>query len=290
MPINQADTTTLPGAVRINVIMRYLLVLVSVVLFSCARTAPETDMPLPPLEPWQVQKVVVADTLVPAKVDEPKKENPVFKNWSAGVLLTEAEVADFGEERCFASSEIPDDVFSRMTGKSFPEDCTVSRDSLRYLKVLHYNLQGEILTGELVCNHLIANDLCDVFRELFQKQYPIEKIRLIDDYDADDEASMTDNNTSCFCFRALAGAKQLSMHALGMAVDVNPLYNPYVRDRNGVMHIQPRAGEPYSDRSLSFDYKIQYGDECQRTFRKYGFFWGGLWPDYKDYQHFYTVR
>lgn len=271
--------------------MRCLLVaVVFFCAFSCARTAHETSNAAANAEIADTDTFAADTVVVGMLVPEPVKENPLNGQWAAGVQLTADDVDDFGEANCFAALEIPNDVFERMAGKSFPENCTLRRDSLRYLKVLHYNIKGEIFTGEVVCNWLIADDLCQVFRELYQLRYPIERIRLIDDYDADDEASMTDNNTSCFCYRALSGTKQLSMHALGMAIDINPLYNPYVRDRNGVEHVQPIAGKLYCDRTLQFDYKIQYGDDCQRTFRKYGFFWGGLWPDYKDYQHFYTVR
>jgi hypothetical protein len=221
------------------------------------------------------------------KTIEQKPLNPVFKDWKAGVRITPEDIRTFGFEKCFSFSKIPGNVFDRMRGKSFPENCTVSRDSLRYLKVLHYNLQGEILTGEMVCNGKIAADLIQIFAELFEKKYPVEKIRLIDDYDADDEMSMRDNNSSCFCFRTVAGSNNLSLHALGMAVDVNTFYNPYIRVKNGKQIIQPANSEPYCDRSKPFDYKIEPGDDCCKAFKKRGFLWGGDWKAYKDYQHFY---
>ncbi len=218
---------------------------------------------------------------------ETKQINPVFNDWKAGVKISETDVKDFGFEKCFSFSKIPDTVFSRMKGKSFPENCTVKREDLRYLKVLHYNLKGEILTGEMVCNEKIATDLIQIFAELFQKKYPIEKIRLIDEYNADDEQSMTDNNSSCFCFRTVAGSNDLSLHALGMAVDINTLYNPYIRIKNSKKIIQPLNAETYCDRSKKFDYKIESEDDCCKAFKKHGFLWGGDWKAYKDYQHFY---
>ncbi|MCR5268161.1 MAG: hypothetical protein K6E16_06580, partial [Lachnospiraceae bacterium] len=93
----------------------------------------------------------------------------------------------------FYATEITDELFVRMQGKSFKEDCTLSRDDLRYLHVLHKTSDGETKEGELVVNVHIAEPVLEIFRELYEADYPIEKIRLIDEYDADDERSMEDN-------------------------------------------------------------------------------------------------
>ena len=98
----------------------------------------------------------------------------------------------------FTISLIPDDIFAKMQGKSFKVNCTVPREDLRYLKVLHVGFDGETHTGELVVSRLIADDVLDIFKQLYEAGYEIEKIRLIDEYDADDEKSMSDNNSSAF--------------------------------------------------------------------------------------------
>ncbi len=187
----------------------------------------------------------------------------------------------------FSIDTISDAVFQRMQGRSFPQHCTVPRSELRYLRVLHRNAADSICQGELVCNKSIAEDLLDIFRQLYEAHYPIEHIRLIDDYDADDERSMSDNNSSCFCFRTVAGTNKLSKHARGLAVDINTRYNPYVRhSRNGSLLISPANGVPYANRSKKHIYKIEEGDLCYRLFRQHGFIWGGQWRTMKDYQHF----
>lgn len=110
---------------------------------------------------------------------------------------------------------------------------------------------------------------------------------LVDEYRADDETSMRANNTSCFCYRTVAGSRKVSAHAMGMAVDINPLYNPYVKRRaNGRLFIQPANADPYTHRERRFDYKIERGDLCHRLFLQHGFSWGGAWRSLKDYQHF----
>ena len=186
----------------------------------------------------------------------------------------------------FCQEEITDAVFSRMMGKSYKEECTTPREELRYLRVLHYNKVGEELQGELVCHKDIANDLLAIFRELYQAKYPIERMVLIDEYDADDEASMRANNTSAFNFRKASGMRTLSKHSTGMAIDINPLYNPLVKHREGRTRVYPSNATPYIDRSQDFPYKIVKGDLCYRLFKKYGFSWGGDWKSSKDYQHF----
>ena len=187
----------------------------------------------------------------------------------------------------FTIDTISDAVFQRMQGKSYKKDCTVPRSELRYLRLSHYDLQGKEYIGELICNKKIASDLKEIFKELYQQKYPIERMRLIDDYDADDERSMQANNTSCFNFRTIAGSKKLSKHSLGMAIDINPLYNPYVkRSKDGKLLVQPANARKYSDRSKRWNYKLEKGDLCYRLFIKHGFKWGGSWTNSKDYQHF----
>jgi hypothetical protein len=187
----------------------------------------------------------------------------------------------------FSSQPIPDSVFQRMQGRSWPEGCTIRRADLRYLRLSHYDAEKRQHVGEMVCNKAIADDLLDIFRELYRQQYPIQRIRLIDDYDASDERSMRDNNSSCFCYRRISGTTKLSKHAQGMAVDINTLYNPYVRTgKNGRRIVEPATATKYVDRRKSFPYKIVKGDLLHRLFLQHGFKWGGSWRTMKDWQHF----
>jgi hypothetical protein len=145
---------------------------------------------------------------------------------------------------------------------------------------------GETHVGELVCNRAVAEDLLEVFRILYEKGYPIERIRLIDEYEADDERSMADNNSSAFCFRRVAGKEELSNHSTGRAVDINPLYNPYITERG----FTPLNGGDYVDRSRDFPHKIDENDLCYRLLTELGFEWGGHWSHAKDYQHFQRLE
>ena len=186
----------------------------------------------------------------------------------------------------FSYSPIPDAIFEIMKGKSFKTDCTIPREELSYLRIRYVDLQGKTQDGEMVVNRRIAETVLSIFEELYAAKYPIEKIRLVDHYDADDERSMTDNNSSSFNFRFISHTTKISKHGMGAAIDINPLYNPYVKMVNGKLSIEPAAGAPYVDRSRDFPMKIDESDLAFQIFTKYSFEWGGSWDGRKDYQHF----
>ena len=171
----------------------------------------------------------------------------------------------------FTISPIPDDIFAKMQGKSFKDNCTVPREDLRYLKVLHVGFDGKTHIGELVVNRLIADAVLDIFKQLYEAGYEIEKIRLIDEYDADDEKSMRDNNSSAFNFRYISYSTKLSKH---------------VKYVDGRRNVEPANAEKYTDRSIEFPHKIDHDDLCYKVFAEHGFEWGGDWEHAKDYQHF----
>lgn len=197
-----------------------------------------------------------------------------------------ASFADDGGAKAFFYEEISDSLFALMQGKSYKSETTIPRSELRVVHVLHYDFDGNVKQGEIICNKAIADDLAKIFESLFAQRYPIEKIRPIDDYDADDEKSMTDNNTSCFNWRPIAGTKKLSAHSQGLAIDINPLLNPMVKTKNGVQAVSPVAGKKYADRNKVFAGKIDRNDLCYKLFTQHGFSWGGSWKSSKDYQHF----
>lgn len=187
----------------------------------------------------------------------------------------------------FCITGIPDSIFAFMQGRSYKSDCIVPKDSLRLVRILHKDIEGKTHVGELVVNKAIATDVLEIFNILYEASYPIERVRLVDWYDAVDERSMLDNNSSSFNFRFISHTDKVSKHGLGMAVDINPLYNPYYkRLKDGTEVIEPATAAPFLDRSADFPYKIEAGDLCCRLFAEHGFSWGGEWTSCKDYQHF----
>lgn len=177
---------------------------------------------------------------------------------------------------------------NKMKGLSMPDNATgIKYDDLRRVNVKYWGFDNKAHTdGVLIVNKSVANDICSIFNDLYKAKYPIEKIRMIDEYKADDESSMKDNNTSSFCYRLIAGTKVLSKHGKGVAIDINPLYNPQVK--NGKVY--PSISKPYADRSKNVKGMIKKGDACYKAFTSRGWKWGGNWKNSKDYQHFEKIQ
>lgn len=221
--------------------------------------------------------------------DDPVRETAdslKIEQWMAGETIEYSSFKNWGSKKSFLIHPISDAIFRRIYGKSYKKDCSVPREDLRYLTILHYNFNGEIQLGELICHKNISEELICIFKELFENHYPIEKMLLVDAFQADDEKSMRANNTSCFNFRRVSGSNVLSNHSTGHAIDINPLYNPYVKHRNSRTIFQPQNAQPYINRSKKFPHKIDKDDLCYKLFKRYGFIWGGEWNSVKDYQHF----
>lgn len=167
----------------------------------------------------------------------------------------------------------------------------ISADELRYVHIWHFDFDGNPVEGELICNEYIAQDLVEIFCALYRSEYQLESVRLVEEFDGDDIASMEANNSSCLNYREKTNGSGLSMHAYGLAVDINPYYNPYISYlEDGSESVLPAAAVAYADRSQRFPYKIDEEDLCCKLFLQHGFIWGGNWNSVKDYQHFQKSR
>ena len=216
----------------------------------------------------------------------------MLTEWQAGSTVSAEAVEAFGGiSKCFAAEPIPDRVWQRMQGKTYKENPYIQRGDLRHVRALHWDYDNHIHVGEMICSAQIADRVATILRQLYEAKYPIQRMVLPDVYDADDETQMRANNSSCFCYRPIAGTTKLSKHARGLAVDINTLYNPYYKDRtDGTRYVQPATAAEYCDRTKSFPYKIDHDDLCFRLFTEAGFEWGGDWTSCKDYQHFELIE
>ena len=110
-------------------------------------------------------------------------------------------------------------------------------------------------------------------------------MKVISEYGYSDNDSMLDNNTSAFNFRKITNSDQLSNHALGLAIDINPKINPYVIGNT----ILPENATEFADRNQITLGMIKKGEAVHEIFTKYGWSWGGDWHQPKDYQHFEKI-
>ena len=90
----------------------------------------------------------------------------------------------------FTAEELPNEVIERIKGVSYKENPYVKLCDLAYLRVRYYDFEHKVQSGELIVARKLAQEVLDIFYELFEGGYEIEKIRLVDEYDADDERSM----------------------------------------------------------------------------------------------------
>ena len=172
----------------------------------------------------------------------------------------------------FTSSKIPENILKKMIGNSIPEKSKdkVDTNQLSYLKITYWGFDEKTHVGEMIVNKNVAQEVLDIFKEVYKAKYPIEKMKLIDEYAANDEKSMADNNTSCFCYREIANTNKLSNHSYGKAIDINPLYNPYVVGKT----VSPANAKKYVDRSIVRKGTIVKGDALYNAFIKRGWTWG----------------
>ena len=177
---------------------------------------------------------------------------------------------------------------SRVTAADLPHSwhrgCPVAPASLRRLRLGYWGFDGRAHTGALIVNVKAVPSLTRVFLRLYAARFPIQRMRPIDAYGGSDERSLDADNTAAFnCrFAVASGPKRWSVHAYGLAVDVNPVENPYVLGSS----VHPRAGRAYLDRSRYRPGMAVAGRLLVRVFAAAGWQWGGRWTGSPDYQHF----
>jgi hypothetical protein len=174
-------------------------------------------------------------------------------------------------------------------------DSPIACDRLRLVKFAYVGFDTKLHDdGQVVVLDAVASHVTRIFTALRDRGFPIAQARLMNQYDADDDASMADNNTSAFNDRNIADGSRVSLHALGLAIDVNPVQNPVVTRSGNLLKFIPAAGADYANRL-----KIRPGKPMRsgmaeavvQSFAEEGFLiWGGYWDEPIDYQHFEVGR
>jgi hypothetical protein len=169
---------------------------------------------------------------------------------------------------------------------SWHRGCPVSPAQLRRVRLRYVGFDGRSHLGALDVNERVARDVVEVFGTLYRARFPIRRMQPIDRYGGSDDRSATADNTSAFnCRKAVApGTPTWSMHAYGLAVDVNDVENPYLEGGRVI----PRAGARFRDRSRVRPGMAVGQGVLVRAFDRAGWGWGGRWTGSPDYQHFST--
>ena len=171
-------------------------------------------------------------------------------------------------------------VTAETVARSWREECPLHWEELTLLSLSYWNFDGRPVMGRMVVNTSVVDDIVAIFERLFEIKFPIERIALVDDY-ASTNAAFRSNVTVAFNCRYVDGTERWSNHAFGLAVDINPLVNPWDREDN----VLPLEGEPFTDRSRVVQGMINEGDRVVQVFEEQGWSWGGTWVS-ADYMHF----
>jgi hypothetical protein len=183
----------------------------------------------------------------------------------------------------FSAAPVAATLLDKMRTTTWHPGCPVPPDDLRQLKLSYWNFDRKQTNGTLIVHKDVAQEVTDIFRDLFHHGFLIEKMTPVEDYKGDDNASMAANNTSAFNCRDVTGQPgKFSNHSWGRAIDINPLTNPYVKGDS----VLPPAGRKYLDRTKAFPGSILKDGFVVREFEASGWTWGGRWTDRQDYQHF----
>jgi D-alanyl-D-alanine carboxypeptidase len=168
---------------------------------------------------------------------------------------------------------------------SYRSGCPVGPTELRTVRLAYWGFDGRARVGSLVVNRRVTRDVVTVFRRLYGARFPIRRMVPVSAYRGSDDASMAADNTSSFNCRFVSGTSRWSMHAYGLAIDVNPVENPYVSGSR----VRPPAGTRYLDRARRRPGMAVGSGVLVEAFAAAGWEWGGHWAGTPDYQHFSTT-
>lgn len=216
------------------------------------------------------------------------QSNPFQNGWNLPILKegpTQPSSGSLNTEFQSSISPITEEIYRQMA-YSWQDNNPVPIENLRYVLVSHWGFDEQIHQGCLIVHEKVAQEVVEIFKDIFDERFPIEKMMFVDVYNGIDEKSAQDNNSYSFCSRPITGMPgSFSKHSYGLAIDINPLYNPYSR---GSL-IVPETGAPYLDRENQVKGMIHSGTSCYKAFVKRGWSWGGDWQSskgYVDYHHF----
>jgi D-alanyl-D-alanine carboxypeptidase len=207
-----------------------------------------------------------------------------------GIFVSVTGAATFSQESNEGISSIVAPLCKNMRvhhvlNPSAPVDC--SRLKLVSFTYLGFDAQ-EHRDGQIMVIDAIAKHVLKIFSTLRERKFPLAKTRLMSEYNGDDHASMDDNNTSAFNVRTVFGGKSISLHAFGVAIDVNTIQNPYLERVGRRLSVSPKAGAEYLNRK---NIRPGMAETVVDVFADNGLGdWGGYWRNPTDYQHFQVNR
>ncbi|WP_226646454.1 M15 family metallopeptidase [Microbulbifer variabilis] len=146
--------------------------------------------------------------------------------------------------------------------------------------------------GALIVLDVVADNVLALFNELYQRQFPIKSAIPIEYFSKKERKTEDMNNSLAFDSRPITDGSKWSEHAYGVAIDINPLQNPYLYiDQSSKAIVVPEdAKEGYLNRAkyrVGKPLRVGMSEDVATVFAKHGFaIWGGDWNIPIDYMHF----
>lgn len=202
-------------------------------------------------------------------------------------------------ESGFMVVDIDQKVEDEMRAKNvFGKHSPIPLERLKLVYIKHVDFNGNEQYGKIIVMDACAEQVKQLFLELYEARFPMTQVKLITEYNGSDSLSMAENNTSAHNLRQVTGGKRLSLHAYGTAIDINPINNPYIdipcNSSQGIARFEPVAGIKYANRMenrLGKKNRSGMAEQAIDIFARNGFYWwGGYWNCPIDYQHFQISR
>jgi D-alanyl-D-alanine carboxypeptidase len=264
-------------------------------------SVPSTAIRGAPRRAWAGTLVaaVLGLACTPAPAADLAADSPPSPAPSSGVPVTPSPEAGPGGEVTaepvrtrFAGriSRLPEILRREMGGTTWKPGCPVPMKDLRLLRFNYWAFDRSIRRGPMVVHEDVAEDVLWVFGRLFKERFPIKRVALTREFvpeEFEPRISSARSVTASFNCRPvitpLGPGDDISQHSYGLAVDINPVQNPFVTADGFVRN---RKARPYVDRSRRLKGMIHDGDAVVRAFAAIGWEWGGHWSGGKDYMHF----
>lgn len=252
---------------------RWILVAIALAAVGCRPAGPSEPVPVPAVSPALPEGATPSPDPANGRVQEPEPAEAPDRPRFGGRIRP-----------------LPLSLKREMRGTTWKRGCPVPLADLRLLRFNHWGFDGEVKRGPMIVHREVAEDVLWVFRQLFEAEFPIKRVALAREYVPgrfEPEYSSRRSVTAAFNCRPVLTPRgpgsSFSRHAYGMAVDLNPVQNPYVTADGFVRN---RVARRYVDRTERLKGMIHDGDVVVRSFAEIGWTWGGHWAGDKDYMHF----
>jgi D-alanyl-D-alanine carboxypeptidase-like protein len=190
-------------------------------------------------------------------------------------------------------TSVPPNIQQLMKEGTWRPNCPIPIKDLSYIQISYWGFDNQVHQGEIIVHQQVAAEVLDIFKQLFTIHFPIQQVeipeklahsqKLTKPFDLLLYAVNANDTYGFFCREDTQTPGRFSAHSWGLAIDINPFYNPMAGSEE-VAKMQ--KGRLYLNRNLKHIGMISAGDPLFNIFTEYGWQWGGFFEKGADYMHF----